>query len=43
MASINKNMIEAFQNEFERMWQGAIKNKQEVINFLNSQIRDTAK
>ena len=38
MASINKNMIEAFQNEFERMWQGAIKNKHEVINFLNSQI-----
>ena len=42
MASINKNMIEAFQNEFERMWPGAIKNKHEVINFLNSQIGQIA-
>ena len=42
MASTNKNMVDAFQKEFERMWQGAFKNKEKVGKFLDSQIEQIA-
>lgn len=42
MASTNKNMVDAFQKEFERSWKGAIKNKKEVGKLLDSQIEQIA-